>query len=170
MLIKAKQAGKNFKVICTETRPSLLGRVTARELFKHSIDTTFIVDSAAQAFISKAEFVVVGADAFTPEGNVVNKIGTYGLAVLAYEAHKPFYIVSELLKFDSIMVYSAVEGVEQRCPDEVWQDAPKGLDVRNPAFDVTPSKYISGLICEKGIISPKNILTVIQQSYPWLSP
>lgn len=168
MLIKAKKIGKNFKVICTETRPTLQGRVTACELFKNGIDTTFIIDSAAASFISKADFIVVGADALTPEGNIINKIGTYGLAVLAHEVHKPFYIVSELLKFDSTTFYSVFEGVEQRTPLEVWQNAPKGLDVRNPAFDVTPVKYIYGLICEKGIISPKNVFKTIQKFYPWL--
>ncbi|MCL2642838.1 MAG: S-methyl-5-thioribose-1-phosphate isomerase [Candidatus Bathyarchaeota archaeon] len=168
MLLKAKQDGKNFKVICTETRPTFQGRITACELIKNGVETTFIVDSAIQAFISKADFVVVGADAFTSEGDVVNKIGTCGLAVLAYEAHKPFYIVSELLKFDPTTFYSTLEGVEQRSPAEVWFDAPKGLDVRNPAFDVTPSRYIHGLICEKGVFSPKNLLKVVQQFYPWL--
>jgi ribose 1,5-bisphosphate isomerase len=168
MLIKAKQVGKNFKVICTETRPTFQGRVTACELFENGIDTTFIVDSAASSFIPNADFIVVGADAFTPEGNIINKIGTYGLAVLAHEAHKPFYIVSELLKFDPTTFYSELEGVEQRNPYEVWPDAPKGLDVRNPAFDVTPNKYIYGLICEKGVISPKNVLKTIQEFYPWL--
>jgi ribose 1,5-bisphosphate isomerase len=170
MLIKAKRDGKNFKVICTETRPAFQGRVTACEMVKNGIETIFIVDSAVQAFISKADFVVVGADAITFEGNVVNKIGTCGLAVLAQEAHKPFYVVSELLKFDPITLYSGVEGVEYRSPAEVWQDAPKGLNVQNPAFDVTPSKYIYGLICEKGIIAPKNAFPVIQQFYPWLTP
>jgi ribose 1,5-bisphosphate isomerase len=168
MLIKAKQTGKNFKVVCTETRPTFQGRITAQELTKNNIETTFIIDSASQTFISKADFIVVGADAITPEGNVVNKIGTCGLAVLAYEAHKPFYAVSELLKFDPVTFYSELEGVEQRHPDDIWPDAPQGLNIQNPAFDVTPSKYIYGLICEKGIIPPKNVLTSIQQFYPWL--
>jgi len=168
MLIKAKQAGKNFKVICTETRPAFQGRITARQMIENNIETTFIIDSASHAFISKADFVIVGADAITPEGNVVNKIGTSGLAVLAHEAHKPFYAVSELLKFDPQTLYSETEGVEQRSPTEVWKEAPKKLDVRNPAFDVTPNRYIRGIICEKGITRPKNLLKTIQQFYPWL--
>ncbi|MCL2691685.1 MAG: S-methyl-5-thioribose-1-phosphate isomerase [Candidatus Bathyarchaeota archaeon] len=168
MLIKAKQAGKNFNVICTETRPAFQGRITACELIKNGIDTTFIVDSATQTFLFKADFIIVGADVITPKGDVVNKIGTSGLAVLAHEAHKPFYIVSELLKFDPITLYKEFEGIEQRDPNEVWKDAPKGIDIQNPAFDVTPSRYINGLICEKGIISPQNALNVVQQFYPWL--
>ncbi|MCL1978188.1 MAG: S-methyl-5-thioribose-1-phosphate isomerase [Candidatus Bathyarchaeota archaeon] len=168
MLTKAKQDGKNFRVICTETRPAFQGRITAREMIENGIETTFIVDSAAQTFIPKADLVIVGADAITHEGNVVNKIGTSGLAILAYEARKPFYVVSELLKFDPITSYNALEGIEQRNPAEVWKESPKELDVRNPAFDVTPSRYIHGLICEKGIIPLKNMPEIMQQFYPWL--
>jgi ribose 1,5-bisphosphate isomerase len=168
MLVKAKQSGKNFKVICTETRPTLQGRITAREMVENGIDTTFIVDSASQTFVSKADFVIVGADAITLEGNVVNKIGTSGLAVLTHEAHKPFYVVSELLKFDPIILYNEFENVEQRNPDEVWKDAPKKLVVRNPAFDVTPNRYVNSIICEKGVIPPQKVLEVTQHFYPWL--
>jgi ribose 1,5-bisphosphate isomerase len=107
-------------------------------MVEHGIETTFIVDSATRTFIAKADMVIVGADAITSEGNVVNKVGTSGLAVLAHEARKPLYVVSELLKFDPVTLYGALEGIEQRSPAEVWSDAPKQLDVRNPAFDVTP--------------------------------
>ena len=168
MLIKAKQNGKNFKVICTETRPAFQGRITACEMIKNEIETTFIVDSAIHAFIPKADFVIVGADAITPKGDVINKIGTSGLAVLTHEAYKPFYTISELLKFDPTTRYSMLEGVEQRNPAEVWKDAPKKLDVRNPAFDTTSNTYIHGLICEKGIIHPQDVLKTIQQFYPWI--
>ncbi|MDR2202753.1 MAG: S-methyl-5-thioribose-1-phosphate isomerase [Nitrososphaerota archaeon] len=160
MLIKAKQNGKNFKVICTETRPTFQGRITARELTSQDIKTTFIIDSAAQVFLPKTDFIIVGADAITPKGNIVNKIGTSGIAILAHSAHKPFYAISELFKFDSTTLYNEQEGIEQRNPTEIWTDAPKNLNIQNPAFDVTHSKYIHGIICEKGIIPPKNILKV----------
>jgi ribose 1,5-bisphosphate isomerase len=168
MLVKAKQDGKSFKVICTETRPAFQGRITAKEMVEHDIETTFIVDSASRAFIPKADMVIVGADAITSEGNVVNKIGTSGLAVLAHEARKPLYVVSELLKFDPVTLYGELEGIEQRSPNEVWPDAPEKLDVRNPAFDVTPNRYIHGLICEEGIIPPQNVLEVMRRAYPWI--
>ena len=168
MLIKARQAGKNFKVICTETRPTFQGRITAQKMVENNIETIFIVDSAARVFIPKADFIIVGADAITPEGNVVNKIGTSGLAVIALEACKPLYVVSELLKFDFITHYSEFEGIEQRDPFEVWKDAPEALNVQNPAFDVTHNRYIQGLICEKGVVLPQNVLKIVQQSYPWI--
>ncbi|MCW4030006.1 MAG: ribose 1,5-bisphosphate isomerase [Candidatus Bathyarchaeota archaeon] len=168
MIAKANAKGKNFRVICTETRPALQGRITAKELVGYGIDTTFIVDSAARTFMDEADLVVVGADAITSEGNVVNKIGTGGLAVIAHESRIPFYVVSELLKFDPETLSGECEKIEQRNPAEVWPDAPQGLTVRNPAFDVTPSRYIHGIICEEGIIPPQSVLEVMRKKYPWL--
>jgi ribose 1,5-bisphosphate isomerase len=168
LLAKAKKEGKNFRVICTETRPAFQGHITARELIDLGIETTFIVDSAARTFINEVDIVLVGADAITSEGNVVNKIGTGGIAVLANEARKPFYVVSELLKFDPETLSGHYEKIEQRSPDEVWSEAPKTLNVHNPAFDVTPNRYINGLICEEGIIAPQLVVEFIRRRYPWV--
>jgi ribose 1,5-bisphosphate isomerase len=168
MLAKAKVDGKNFSVICTETRPAFQGRITAREMVELDIQTLFIVDSAARSYMGDVDLVVVGADAITSEGNVVNKIGTSGIAVLANEARKPLYVVSELLKFDPETLYGAYEGIEQRNPNEVWKEAPEKLSVRNPAFDVTSSRYIHGLICEEGIIAPQSIVETVNRNYPWI--
>jgi ribose 1,5-bisphosphate isomerase len=168
LLAKAKEEGKNFKVICTETRPAYQGRITANELVGLGIETTFIVDSAARSFMENVDAVIVGADAITSEGNVVNKIGSSGIAVLAHEARVPFYVVSELLKFDPETLKGECEKIEQRNPAEVWSEAPPGLIVRNPAFDVTPNRYIHGLICEEGIIAPQTIVEIIRLRYPWV--
>ena len=168
LLAKAKAQGKNFSVICTETRPAFQGRITAKELVDLGIPTTFIVDSAARTFIGDVDIVVVGADAITSEGNVVNKIGTGGIAVLAHEARKPFYIVSELLKFDPETLSGECEKIEQRTPTEVWSEAPQRLKVLNPAFDVTPNRYIHGLVCEEGIIAPQTVVEVMRLRYPWV--
>ena len=168
MIAKAKADGKNFSVICTETRPAFQGRITAREMVELGVQTMFIVDSAARSYMGDVDLVVVGADAITSEGNVVNKIGTSSIAVLANEARKPFYVVSELLKFDPETLYGAYEGIEQRNPSEVWKEAPEKLSVRNPAFDVTPSRYIHGLICEEGVIAPQSIVEAVHRSYPWV--
>ena len=168
MLAKAKADGVDFSVICTETRPAFQGRITAKELVKLGIETTFIVDSAARTFMGDVDVAFVGADAITSEGNVVNKIGTGGIAVLASEARVPFYVVSELLKFDPETLGGGCEKIEQRNPAEVWAEAPPKLTVRNPAFDVTPNRYIHGIVCEEGIIPPQNVLEVIHRAYPWL--
>jgi ribose 1,5-bisphosphate isomerase len=168
LLAKAKAEGKNFKVICTETRPAFQGRITAKELVDLGIETTFIVDSAARTFMGNVDVVIVGADAITSEGNVVNKIGSSGIAVLANEARVPLYVVSELLKFDPETLQGECEKIEQRNPAEVWSEAPPKLLVRNPAFDVTPNRYIHGLICEEGIIAPQSIVEVMRRRYPWV--
>ena len=168
MLAKAKADGKNFTVICTETRPAFQGRITAREMVDLDIQTMFIVDSASRSYMGDADLVVVGADAITSEGNVVNKIGTSTIALLANEARKPFYVVTELLKFDPETLCGAYEGIEQRNPNEVWNEAPARLSIRNPAFDVTPNRYINGIICEEGIIAPQSIVETVNRSYPWV--
>ncbi len=168
MVAKAKADGKNFSVICTETRPAFQGRITAQEMVDLDIQTMFIVDSAARSYMGNVDLVVVGADAITSEGNVVNKVGTSTVAVLANEARKPFYVVSELLKFDPQTLYGECEKIEQRNPSEVWKEAPEKLSVRNPAFDVTPNRYVHGIICEEGIISPQSIVEAVNRSYPWV--
>jgi len=168
MLAKAKKDGKNFKVICTETRPAFQGRITANELVALGIETSFIVDSAARSFMGSVDLVIVGADAITSGGNVVNKIGTSVIAVLADEARKPFYVVSELLKFDPETLYGEFERIEHRDPIEIWKEAPEKLVVTNPAFDVTPSRYIHGLVCEEGVISSQSIVEVMYRKYPWV--
>jgi ribose 1,5-bisphosphate isomerase len=168
LIAKAKSDGKIFKVICTETRPAFQGRITAKELVDLGIETTFIVDSAARSFMGDVDVVILGADAITSEGNVVNKIGSSGIAVLANEARVPLYVVSELLKFDPETLQGECEKIEQRNPGEVWTEAPQKLLVCNPAFDVTPSRYIHGLICEEGIIAPQSIVEVMRRVYPWV--
>jgi len=168
LLSKAKKDGKTFEVICTETRPVFQGRITAKEMLSLGVKTTLIVDSAARSFMRNADLVIVGADAITSEGNVINKIGTGTIALLAHEARKPFYVVSELLKFDPATVCGDYEKIEERSPDEVWKGAPERLIVRNPAFDVTRRDFIHGVICEEGIIPPHAVSEVIYRKYPWV--
>ncbi|MEM2995003.1 MAG: ribose 1,5-bisphosphate isomerase [Candidatus Bathyarchaeia archaeon] len=168
MLKKAWESGKSFEVICTETRPFLQGRITAKEMLELGVKTTLIVDSAARFFMNEVDVVIVGADAITSEGNVINKIGTSMIALAAHEARTPFYVVSELLKFDPATMYGDYEKIEERSPDEVWKDPPKNLIIRNPAFDVTKRDYIHGIICEEGIISPHSVAEVVHRKYPWI--
>ncbi len=168
LLKKAKQQRKCFEVVCTETRPVLQGRTTAKEMLKLGIKTTMIVDSAARYFMKHVDLVIVGADAITSEGNIINKIGTSGIALAAHEARTPFYVVSELLKFDPATTYGDCERIEERDSDEVWRDAPKNLIIRNPAFDVTRRDYIHGVICEEGIVSPHSIMEIVHRKYSWV--
>jgi ribose 1,5-bisphosphate isomerase len=168
MLLRAKLEGKSFEVICTESRPVFQGRITAKEMLDAGIETTLIVDSAVRYFMNEVDLVVVGADAITSEGNVINKIGTSMVALAAKEARTPFYVVSELLKFDSVTIHGDYERIEERSPREVWKDAPSGLTIRNPAFDVTRREFIHGIICEEGIISPHSINELTSRKYPWI--
>ncbi len=165
---RAQKEGKKFEIICTETRPRFQGRITAQELIELDIKTTMIVDSAARFFINNVDFVIVGADAITSEGNVINKIGTSLIALAANEARTPFYVVSELLKFDPSTVYGDYEKIEERNPNEIWAEAPSKLKIRNPAFDITRRNFIHGIICEEGVISPHSVLEVVRKTYPWI--
>jgi ribose 1,5-bisphosphate isomerase len=168
ILLKAKEDGKTFEVVCTETRPVFQGRITAKELLSFGIKTTFIVDSAARSFMRNADLVIVGADAITSEGNVINKIGTGTIALLAQEARKPFYVVAELLKFDPATICGDYAQIEERNPDEVWKGAPEKLVIRNPAFDVTRRDFIHGVICEEGLIPPHAVSELIHRKHPWI--
>lgn len=168
VLKKAKKRGVDFKVLCTESRPVYQGRITAREVLEEGIETTMIVDSAVRSFIKQVDLVFVGADAITSEGNVINKIGSSLVALAAHEARVPFYVITELLKFDPQTIYGDYETIEERPTTEVWPEAPKRLTIRNPAFDVTRRDYIHGIICEEGVISPHSILETIRRSYSWI--
>ncbi|MBK5133166.1 S-methyl-5-thioribose-1-phosphate isomerase [Candidatus Bathyarchaeota archaeon] len=168
LLTTANREGKNFEVFCTETRPLFQGRITAKELIKDGIKTTLIVDSAVRSIIKEIDLVIVGSDAITSEGNVINKIGTSTIALIAREARKPFYVVSELLKFDPATICGNYEKIEERDPSEVWKDAPKNLLFRNPAFDITRREFIHGVICEEGIIPPHSIFEVVNRKYEWI--
>jgi ribose 1,5-bisphosphate isomerase len=168
MLQNAKEGGKTFEVICTETRPIYQGRTTVKEMMELGVKTTMIVDSATRSFMNQADLVFVGADAITSEGNVINKIGTSMIALIAQEARTPFYVVCELLKFDPLTMYGDYEKIEERGAEEIWDNAPHDLTVRNPAFDVTRRDFIHGMICEEGIISPHSVIEVMHRKYPWV--
>jgi ribose 1,5-bisphosphate isomerase len=168
LLKRAQYEGKIFEVICTETRPVFQGQVTAKEMLDLGLKTTFIVDSASRFFMNDVDLVLVGADAITSEGNVINKIGTSMVALIAQESRTPFYVVSELLKFDPATVSGDYEKIEERSPNEIWKNPPEGLTIRNPAFDVTRRDFIHGIICEDGMISPHSITEVMHRKYPWV--
>jgi methylthioribose-1-phosphate isomerase len=155
----AKQS-KKIEVIATETRPLLQGaRLTAWELMQENIPVTLITDSMAGYFMSrlKVNCVIVGADRIAANGDTANKIGTYTLAVLAKENGVPFYVAAPTSTIDLSLSSGAEIPIEERNPEEVTHIggiplAPKGVTAANPAFDITPHKYITAIITEKGII------------------
>jgi methylthioribose-1-phosphate isomerase len=155
----AVEAGRKVRVIADETRPFLQGaRLTAWELLKDGIDTTVITDSMAGAIMlsGDVDLVVVGADRIAANGDTANKIGTYSLAVLAKEHGIPFYVAAPWSTIDLATPDGTTIPIEERNAREVThvgnnQLAPAGARIRNPAFDVTPHKYITAIITERGI-------------------
>ena len=155
----AVAAGRNVRVIADETRPFLQGaRLTAWELIKDGIDTTVITDNMAGSIMlaGEVDLVVVGADRIAANGDTANKIGTYSLAVLAKEHSIPFYVAAPWSTIDLATPEGAAIPIEERNAREVThigshQLAPAGAHVRNPSFDVTPHKYITAIITERGI-------------------
>jgi len=158
----AQEEGKKIKVYAGETRPFLQGaRLTCWELDKENIPVTLITDSMAGYIMKKGmvSVVVTGADRIARNGDTANKIGTYTLAVLAREHGLPFYIAAPLSTIDFSLGDGSAIPVEERDAGEVRQIrgcliAPSRINVLNPAFDITPAKYISGIITEKGIAKP----------------
>ncbi|MBW2066326.1 MAG: S-methyl-5-thioribose-1-phosphate isomerase [Deltaproteobacteria bacterium] len=158
----AREAGKSVSVIADETRPWLQGlRLTAFELMEDGIPVQVIVDSAAGYFMQagKIDLVITGADRIAANGDVVNKIGTYQLAVLAKENRVPFYVAAPISTIDLDVGSGDQIPVEERDPKEVSHFGkrmigPKGVKALNPAFDVTPARYVSAIITERGVIRP----------------
>ncbi|RJS86080.1 S-methyl-5-thioribose-1-phosphate isomerase [Candidatus Bathyarchaeota archaeon] len=165
----AWEEGKRIKVIADETRPKLQGaRLTAYELMHDGIPVTLITDNMAGYVMSKGlvDKVIVGADRIVRDG-VANKIGTYTVAVLAKEHGIPFYVAAPTSTFD-LSKRSEDVIIEERSPDEVThfgsvRIAPEGVKVMNPAFDITPLKYVDAIICEKGVLTRKEFLRLVKE-------
>ena len=156
----AKEQGKRISVFADETRPLLQGaRLTAWELMQENIPVTLITDSMAGHFMSQGgiDCVIVGADRIAANGDVANKIGTYTVAVLAKENGIPFYVAAPLSTLDLSLPSGSKITIEERDPSEVTHFAdkpvaPKGVSVANPAFDVTPHRYVTAIITEEGVV------------------
>jgi methylthioribose-1-phosphate isomerase len=155
----AVSAGKKIDVFADETRPFLQGsRLTAWELQQDGIATTLITDNMAGHFLSSGRIgcVVVGADRIAANGDVANKIGTYSVAVLAKENGIPFYVAAPVSTFDLSLPSGDLIPIEERSPDEVTHFrgvpvAPEAIAAKHPAFDVTPSRYVTAIVCERGV-------------------
>jgi methylthioribose-1-phosphate isomerase len=158
----AVQMGKNIDVFADETRPFLQGaRLTAWELQRDGIETTVITDNMAGHFLKSGRIgcVIVGADRIASNGDVANKIGTYGVAVLAKENNVPFYVAAPISTLDLTLASGEEIPIEERAAREITHFhgvhvAPLGIKVVNPAFDVTPNRYVTAIITERGIARP----------------
>jgi len=161
----AVEQGKKIQVYADETRPVLQGcRLTAWELMQDNIPVTLITDNTAGALLRKGEInlAIVGTDRTVANGDVANKIGTYSLAVLCKENGVPFYVAAPLSSIDFSIPSGDLIPIEERGPEEVThvfgcRIAPEGVRVRNIAFDVTPARYVTGIITEKGVFRPGDL-------------
>ena len=155
----AVEMGKKIDVFADETRPFLQGaRLTAWELQRDGIETTLITDNMAGHFLKSGRIgcVVVGADRIAANGDVANKIGTYGVAVLAKENNIPFYVAAPISTLDLTLASGEEIPIDERAGKEVTHVqgvhvAPDGIKVANPAFDVTPNRYVTSIITERGV-------------------
>jgi ribose 1,5-bisphosphate isomerase len=167
----AFKQGKNINVVATETRPRQQGYITVDFLQNVGIPTTLILDSAVRYYMKKVDLVIVGADAITANGSLINKVGTSQVALAANEARVSFICAAETYKFSPRSVFGEMIEIEERDPSEVLSPElqkkwPK-LKVSNPAFDVTPHKYIDLIITEIGAISPEMAYWVIKDKLGW---
>ena len=162
----SQMQGKKINVLVDETRPVFQGsRLTAWELQQDQIPMTLITDSMAGTFMQKGKvhLCIVGADRIAANGDVANKIGTYSVAVLAHHHGIPFYVAAPISTIDFSLATGEQIPIEERNPEEVthWlgrhRVAPAGISVANPAFDVTPERYITAIITEKGIFPPREL-------------
>jgi methylthioribose-1-phosphate isomerase len=160
-------------VFADETRPYLQGaRLTAWELMEDGIPVTLICDNMAGHFMKEGliDCIIVGADRIAANGDTANKIGTYSLSILAKENNIPFYIAAPISTIDFSIESGDKIPIEERKSEEITHIkgipiAPKGIQVRNPAFDVTPSKYITAIITEKGVIYPPYFLNLSRYNH-----
>lgn len=170
-MIEAHRQGKEIEVFATEVRPRNQGHITIRTLNDAGIKTNFIVDSAVRSFINDVDLVIVGADAVTVNGAVVNKIGTSQVAHTAAEARVNVIVAAETYKFAPRTVVGELIQIEERLPGEVLPDeiarTLPNVKVRNPAFDVTPPEYIDLIVTEQGAIPPQMAYVIIREYLGW---
>lgn len=170
----AWEQGKQIQVFVTETRPRFQGWITAKALGEVGIPVTLIPDGAVRFFMDKVDRVIVGADAVTANGAVVNKIGTSMVALAAHEARVRFFVAAETYKFSPETMIGELVKIEERnilevIPSDELKKMPN-VKVRNPSFDITPPEYVDIIITEKGIIPPQGAILVLQEMFGILTP
>ncbi len=171
IMATAHAQGKEISVFATESRPRMQGLITINRLDKLGIKTFLIVDSAVRYFMKDIDLVIMGADAVTANGSVVNKIGSSQLALAANEARKNVIIAAETYKFSPRTILGELVEIEERDSSEVISTDKlnefKNVRVRNPAFDITPREYIDLICTEVGAIPPEMAYVIIREYLGW---
>ncbi len=159
---------KRFVVHNTETRPWFQGRLMAAALASSGIKVEHFVDSAMRLAMKKADIVLLGADAITAEGKIINKIGSELVAEVAEKRGIPLYVCTNSLKFDPETIFGFEEQIEERSAFEVWDNPPKNVEVNNFVFEMIDPTLVSGVITELGIYKPYVLVEEVKRSYPWI--
>ena len=166
--------GRKFEVFVTETRPRFQGHITARELARAGIPVTLILDDAVRYFMQRVDKVIVGADAVTANGALVNKVGTSMVALAAHEARRRVFVAAETYKFSPETMIGELVTIEDRDPSEIISDEQQrrigSIKVLNPSFDVTPPEYIDLIITERGIIPPVGAILILEEVFGVVTP
>jgi len=173
----ALDQGKSLSAVVKETRPRNQGHLTARRLRDLDVPVTLIVDNAAHRFLAEVDHVLVGADAVAADGSVINKIGTSGLAVSARDRGVPFMVAAQTIKLDPATLEGHTVPIELRDESEVVDEATRaglgGVEVANPAFDVTPPRHVDAIVTEAGQFPPESVVTLMRELFgreveaPW---
>lgn len=170
-ILRAHRNGLDIDVFATEVRPGNQGLITIRTLNDAGIRTNYIVDSAVRYFMKEVDLVIVGADAVTANGAVVNKVGTSQIALAAHESRTSMVVAAESYKFAPRTILGEFVPIEERDPAEVLPAEVAGglphVRVRNPVFDVTPPEYIDLIVTEKGAIPPQMAFIIIRDYLGW---
>ena len=169
--------GKEIEAVVKETRPRKQGHITAKQLRKWDVPVTMVVDNAARRYLDDVDHVLVGADSIAADGSVVNKIGTSMLAVSARERGVPVMVAAQTLKLHPDTLTGHTVEIEMRDETEVLSDEERAemgdVDVENPAFDVTPPRYVDAIVTERGQFPPESVVTLMRELYgegtsePW---
>ena len=176
----AVDQGKSISAVVKETRPRQQGHITAEQLRDMGVPVTLIVDSAARRYLDEVDHVVVGADSIAADGGVINKIGTSGLAVNARERGVPIMTAAQTIKLHPETLTGHTVEIEMRSESEVIEPETReeigDIAVENPAFDITPPRYMDAIVTEQGQFPPESIVTLMRElfgegaSEPWAEP
>ena len=164
---KAQEQGKNLRVVVCEARPELEGRLMAKEFLKLDVPTTMIIDSAVSHFMKDVDRVLTGADAVSANGAVINKIGTSTIAAIAHYSRVNVFVAASVYKFSPETILGELVEIEELDPSLVipsqMMSEFKGMEIRNPAFDVTPPEHVDLVITERGVIPPQGAIMILRQ-------
>ncbi|WP_227133566.1 ribose 1,5-bisphosphate isomerase [Halorubellus salinus] len=180
----ALDQGKDISAVVKETRPRKQGHITAEQLREWGVPVTLVVDNAARRYLERVDHVLVGADSIAADGSVINKIGTSGLAVNARDRGVPIMVAAQTIKLHPGTLTGHTVEIENRDESEVLEDADRDritggdpddpdLVVENPAFDVTPPRYVDAIVTERGQFPPESIVTLMRELFgtdvgePW---